>query len=57
MARLIMDDLVLSANKFPEKIAASDMSRQITYENLHKEVLAIAWEIVNRNCFKMPIGI
>ena len=57
MARLIMDDLAISAERNPDKIALSDLSRQIDYQTLYHESQVLASEIFKRNCFKKPVAV
>jgi len=57
MARLIMDDLAISAAKYPNKVAISDINRQLNYSDLYEEAQSLASEIIKRNCFKKPIGV
>ena len=46
MAQLIMDDLLLSAEKSPAKTAVADSARQASYRELYAEALSVAMVIM-----------
>ena len=57
MAQLIMDDLLLSAEKSPAKTAVADSARQASYRELYEEALSVAMVIMKRDCIKQPVGV
>ncbi len=57
MSRLLMDDLKISAERFPDKTAVTDKTRTATYKELFGESYALAYGIVRKGIFKAPVGV